>query len=59
MQIPKVQKDSQFKQLFALWGFAGVKAASKYVGEIDPCRHRRLPFLVEVITYSIIPAGLT
>ena len=32
----KRQKDSQLKQLFALSGSVGVKAARKYVGEIDP-----------------------
>ena len=35
-QIPKAQKDSQLKQLFALSGSAGVKAARKHVDEIDP-----------------------
>jgi len=35
-QIPKAQKDSQVKQLFALSGSAGVKAARKHVDEIDP-----------------------
>ena len=34
-QIPKVQKDSQVKQLFALLGPSSVKAACKQVGEID------------------------
>ena len=32
-KIPKVQKDSQLKLLFALSGFAGVKAARKHVDE--------------------------
>ena len=35
-QIPKVQKDSQVKQLFALLGSVSVKAAGKHVDEIDP-----------------------
>ena len=35
-QILKAQKDSQFKQLFALLGSAGVKAACEHVDEIDP-----------------------
>ena len=35
-QIPKAQKDSQVKQLLALLGSAGVKAARKLVDEIDP-----------------------
>ena len=36
MQIPKAQKDSQVKQLFVLLGYVRVKAAHKYVDEIDP-----------------------
>ena len=36
MQIPKVQKDSQVKLLFALSGSAGIKAARKNIDEIDP-----------------------
>ena len=36
MQIPKVQKESQFKQFFALSGSTHVKAACKHVDEIDP-----------------------
>ena len=36
MQIPKAQKDSQLKQLFALLGSMSVKAARKHVDEIDP-----------------------
>ena len=36
LQIPKAQKDSQLKQLFALLGSARVKAARKHVDEIDP-----------------------
>ena len=35
-QIPKAQKDSQLKPLFALSGSAGVKAAHEHVDEIDP-----------------------
>ena len=31
------KKDSQLKQLFAILGSAGVKAARKHVDEIDPC----------------------
>ena len=34
--IPKAQKDSHVKQLFALVGSACVEAASKHVNEIDP-----------------------
>ena len=34
-QITKAQKDSQFKQLFALSGSAGVKVVGKYIDEID------------------------
>ena len=34
-QIPKAQKDSQVKQLFAVSGSAGVKAASKHIDKID------------------------
>ena len=33
--IPKAQKDSQVKQLFALLGSVHVKAARKHVKEID------------------------
>ena len=36
LQIPKVQKDNQLKQLFALSGSACVKAVHKHVDEIDP-----------------------
>ena len=36
MQIPKAQKESQVKQLFALLRFAGMKAARKHIDEIDP-----------------------
>ena len=36
-QIPKAQKDSQVKQLFALLGSARVKAVPKNIDEIDPC----------------------
>ena len=36
VQIPKAQKNSQVKQLFALTGSAGVKAAHRHVGEIEP-----------------------
>ena len=36
VQIPKRKKGSPIKQLFALLGSAGVKAACKQVGEIDP-----------------------
>ena len=32
----KCKHDSQFKQLFALLGSAGIKAASKHIDEIDP-----------------------
>ena len=39
MQIPKAQKDSQFKQLFALLGSASKKAACKHVEEIGPGLH--------------------
>ena len=35
-EIPKAQKDSQLKQLFALLGPMGVKAARKHIDEIDP-----------------------
>ena len=35
-QIPKMKKDSQIKQLFALLGPAWVKAARKHIDEIDP-----------------------
>ena len=35
-QIPKLQKDSQIKQLFVLSGPACVKADQKHVDEIDP-----------------------
>ena len=35
-QIPKAQKDSQVKQLFAFLGSESVKAAPKHVDEIDP-----------------------
>ena len=35
-KIPKVQKDSQVRQLFAVLGSVYVKAAHKHVGEIDP-----------------------
>ena len=35
-QIPKAQKDSQVKQLFALLGSPCVKAARKQVDEFDP-----------------------
>ena len=35
-KIPKAQKDSQIKQLFALLGPACVQAAPKHVDEIDP-----------------------
>ena len=37
-QVPKAQKDSQLKQLFALSGSACVKAARKHVNKIDPGR---------------------
>ena len=36
--IPKAQKDSQLKQLFALPGSAGVKAGHKHIDDIDPWR---------------------
>ena len=36
MQIPIAQKDSQVKQIFVLWGSAGVKAVLKHVDEINP-----------------------
>ena len=36
MKIPKAQNDSQVKQLFALLGSLGVKAAHKHIDEIDP-----------------------
>ena len=36
MQIPKVQRDRQVKQLFALSGSAHVKAVRKHIDEIDP-----------------------
>ena len=32
----KRKKDSQLKQLFALLGYAGVKAAHKHIDEIEP-----------------------
>ena len=35
-KIPKAQKDSQLKQLFALLGSLDVKAACKHVVEITP-----------------------
>ena len=35
LQIPKAQKDSQLKQLFALLGSAGIKAVCNNVDEID------------------------
>ena len=35
-QIPKVQKDSELKQLFALLGSAGVKALHKHIDETGP-----------------------
>ena len=35
VQIPKAQKDSQLKQLFALLGSAGIKAAHKHVDDIN------------------------
>ena len=35
-QIPKAQKDSQIKQLFALLGPAYVKAGCKHDDKIDP-----------------------
>ena len=35
-QIPKAQKDSQVKQLFALSGSLRIKAVPKHVDEIDP-----------------------
>ena len=35
-QIPKVQKYSQFKQLFVLLGSVRVKAVGNYVDEFDP-----------------------
>ena len=41
-QIPKVQKDSKFNQLFVLLGSACIKAARKYVDEID-LSHREKP----------------
>ena len=34
-KIPKAQKDSQVKQLFALLGSDSIKAAPKHVDEID------------------------
>ena len=37
-QIPKVQKDSQVKQLFALSGSALIKVACTRIDEIEP-RH--------------------
>ena len=36
VQIPKAQKDSQFKQLFALLGSVHIKAARKRDDEIEP-----------------------
>ena len=41
MQIPKVQKDSQVKQLFALLGPSHIKAACKNVDEIDPLEKKK------------------
>ena len=35
-KIPKAQKDSQIKQLFALLGSACIKAAREHVDEIEP-----------------------
>ena len=35
-RFQKRKKDSQLKQLFALLGSAGIKAAHKHVDEIDP-----------------------
>ena len=34
-QIPKTQKDSQLKQLFALLGSERIKAAHKHIDEFD------------------------
>ena len=39
-QIPRVQKDSQVEQLFALLGSALVKAAGEHNDEIDPGRKK-------------------
>ena len=48
-QAPKVQKDSQVKQLFALLGSARVKAAHNNVDEIDPCWMSNLEMKAKIL----------
>ena len=60
--IPKAQKDSQVKQLFALFGSACVKAVSKHVDEIDPrvlTAHLEKLHICETTNQSLPPVNST
>ena len=56
----KRKKDKQHKQLFALSGSSGVKAAPKHVDEIDPWSSFSAQLIFGVCTFdALIAADLT